>query len=111
MAVAIWETVVQPQQWPATVWVLLITSAVYAMISLVWRPSFPKNSPKLFEAYPILGALRFFSQRGDFLVQSHAQSKTENFSFYLGKRQVIGLGGDDGRKVFFESRQLDMSEG
>ncbi|CCF32023.1 hypothetical protein CH063_04483, partial [Colletotrichum higginsianum] len=37
----------RPQSWPTSVWVLLLTGLAYAVGSLAWRPSFPRNAPRL----------------------------------------------------------------
>lgn len=34
-----------------------------------------------------------------------------SFSFFLGKHPVVALVGDEGRKVFFESKELDADAG
>jgi hypothetical protein len=34
-----------------------------------------------------------------------------NFGFYFGKYHIVGLGGPEGKKAFFESKHLDMNEG
>ncbi|GLB20947.1 hypothetical protein AtubIFM61612_010895 [Aspergillus tubingensis] len=38
-------------------------------------------------------------------------SPTGNYSFYLGRDRVVGLSGPQGRKTFFESRELDLDAG
>lgn len=106
------QTVTHYQNWPATVWILLLSSIAYLVAQVAWRPSFPKNAPKLLkEGYPVLGALRFFSDRRNFASHGTSATGTGNFSFYFGKHQIVGLSGLSGRKTFFESRDLNMSEG
>lgn len=76
------------------------------------RQSFSPHSPKqISDQYPIFGALRFFSERWDFYRDAIAESKTGNFSFYLGKYGVIGFSGRQARKDFFESKILSLHEG
>ena len=76
------------------------------------RYSFPSKAPKIVrQNYPILGALGFFTERFTFCQRASAQSPTGNYSFHLGKHPVIGISGEDGRKVFFESKQLGFPEG
>lgn len=73
---------------------------------------FSSKSPKLASAgYPILGAVRFFTARLDFFRHAQAQAPTGNFTFFLGKHPIVGLSGDKGRSVFFESRELGFAEG
>ncbi|KAG4435810.1 hypothetical protein IFR05_008702 [Cadophora sp. M221] len=76
------------------------------------RQSLSPHSPKqISDQYPIFGALRYFSARWDFYRDAIAESKTGNFSFYLGKYGVIGFSGRQARKEFFESKVLSLHEG
>ncbi|OLN96761.1 Obtusifoliol 14-alpha demethylase 1 [Colletotrichum chlorophyti] len=108
---AISAAVLHPQEWPTSIWVLLLTGLVYAVGALVNRPSFPRNAPRLFKGYPVLGAPRFFTDRGNFLSEGRRLGTSGHWSFYFGKRRIVGLSGDDGRKVFFENRELDFMKG
>lgn len=106
------ESVTHYQNWPATVWILLLTSFAYLVAQIAWRPSFPKNAPKLLkDGYPILGAVRFFSDRRNFTSHGTAATGSGHFSFYFGKHQIVSVSGLSGRKTFFESRDLNMAEG
>ena len=58
-----------------------------------------------------LGALSFFTSRWNFYKQAISESVSGNFSFYLGKYFVVGLSGQDARRVFFENRSLNLTEG
>jgi hypothetical protein len=102
---------IKPQNWPASVYVLLLTVLTYGLGLLFYRPSFPKKAPRIFEAYPILGAFRFFSKRSEFMSSAQALSRTGQYSFYFGKHQIVGLSGEDGRRTFFDSRDLDLANG
>ena len=76
------------------------------------KPPFPKNAPGLTpEAWPIVGSLQFFTQRWDFFQKSLAHSNGRSFSFYAGQYPVVGLSGDEGRRIFFESKSLGFAEG
>lgn len=76
------------------------------------RQNLSPHSPKqISDQYPIFGALRYFSARWDFYQDAIAESKTGNFSFYLGKYGVIGFSGRQARKEFFESKVLSLHEG
>lgn len=86
----------------------LTTAFLYAFR----RPSFTSRSPKLVsDTWPILGSLRFFTARWDFFRSARAHSPSGNFAFYAGAYPIVGLTGDEGRRVFFESRQLSLSAG
>lgn len=99
------------QNWPATIYILLL-SVLAVFIKIQWQPSFPKNAPKqIKEGYPLLGALRLFTSRGDFYKDALTRSDTGNFSVHFGKHQLVGMSGVEGRKTFFDSKDLNMSEG
>jgi sterol 14-demethylase len=73
---------------------------------------FPASSPPLaVNSFPILGALKFFTGRWKFFRHARDQSRNGNFSFFLGKHPVVGLSGEEGRRLFFESREMGMREG
>lgn len=101
----------RPQDWPTSIWVLLLTGLAYAVGFLAYRPSFPRNAPKLFKGYPVLGVPRFFTDRGNFLTEGRRLAGSGNWSFYFGKMRIVGLSGEDGRRLFFESRDLDFTKG
>lgn len=87
---------------------ILATAFLYA----VRRPSLPKNAPPLTtEAWPIIGSMQFFTQRWEFFQRQMAHSPTGNFSFYAGDKPVIGMSGDEPRRIFFDSKQLGFVEG
>ncbi|KAI8304013.1 Sterol 14-demethylase [Colletotrichum sp. SAR11_59] len=48
------STALHPQNWPTSIWVLLLTGVAYAVGFLAYRPSFPRNAPKLFKGYGAL---------------------------------------------------------
>ncbi|OGM45751.1 hypothetical protein ABOM_005525 [Aspergillus bombycis] len=47
----------------------------------------------------------------EFCHESMTASPTGNYSYYLGRDCVVGLSGPQGRKTFFESRDLDLDQG
>jgi len=103
---------------PAAIWVLLGTAAVYFLtqfILLLRRPPLPPKTPVLVERgagnWPVLGSLRFFTDRQRFMLGNIASSVSGSFSFYFGKHHIVGLGGPDGKKTFFESKHLGFNEG
>lgn len=80
------------------------------------RPILPLNAPPLWKPddWPVLGALRFFTQRTDMVLDAVAAnqssgSQSGNFSFYIGKRHVVGIGrAQEARIAFYESRDMDL---
>ncbi|PYH28774.1 cytochrome P450 [Aspergillus neoniger CBS 115656] len=81
------------------------------LLRALWKRPFPTNAPKLVSGYPVVGALQFFFTQKEFCRSSKANSPTGNYSYYLGQHQIIGLCGTQGRKTFFESRELDLGQG
>ncbi|KAK1573915.1 cytochrome P450 6A1 [Colletotrichum navitas] len=108
---AVASAALRPHDWPMGVWVLLLTGLAYAVGALVHRPSFPKSAPKLFKSHPVVGSPRFFSNRGNFMTEGRRLAKSGNWSFYFGKMRIVGLSGVEGRRLFFESRELDFTKG
>lgn len=104
---AIMESLPTPS-WPAA---LALVPLLYAAYYLLDRPPFPPNAPLLVESLPVIGALRFFSDRNLFLREVAARSPSRQASFYFGKFRIVALSGEDGRKAFFESRELDFNAG
>ncbi|PYH65915.1 cytochrome P450 [Aspergillus vadensis CBS 113365] len=96
-----------------------LTQALYAIafvllvqcLRLLWKRPFPANAPKLVSGYPLVGALQFFFDRNGFCRVSKAASPTGNYSYYLGRHRMVGVCGPQGRKVFYESQDLDVDEG
>ena len=87
---------------------ILATAFLYAFR----RPSLPKNAPPLVtEAWPLIGSMQFFTQRSDFFQRQMAHSPTGNFSFYAGDKPIIGMSGDEPRRLFFDSKHLGFVEG
>lgn len=80
-------------------------------IRLLLKRPFPSNAPKFVAGYPLVGALQFFNNPEAFCHSSKMSSPTGNYSFYLGRDRVVGLSGPQGRKTFFESRELDLDAG
>lgn len=97
--------------WPVSVYVLLAAPVVYLIVQLNSRPPFPPGSPVLLKGYPVVGLLKFFTARPDIFHYGAAISKTGNFSFYYGKKRIVGLQGDEGRKAYFESKGLNIAQG
>jgi sterol 14-demethylase len=100
---------------PSTALRLLVIVAIPLVACIRYlssRLSFPHQAPKLAsQNYPIVGALGFVTERWTFCQRASVQSPTGNYSFHLGKHRVVGVSGEEGRKVFFENKQLGLSEG
>ncbi|KAI1495631.1 cytochrome P450 6A1 [Biscogniauxia marginata] len=103
----------RPQNWPGSIWILLLATLVTGFFQVLCRPSLPKNAPKWFKTgdWPILGTLRFYKTRADWYREAIRNSPTGSFSFYIGKKQIIGLSGPEGRKTFYENRDLNFNDG
>jgi hypothetical protein len=85
---------------------------VSALLYLFKRPSLPNNAPPLVsESWPIIGSMQFFTQRWDFFQRQMAHSPSGNFSFYAGDKIVVGLSGEESRRIFFDHKQLDLNQG
>ena len=79
---------------------------------LLSRSSIPASSPKPTSTNrPIIGDIDFFTARWAWWNKSVAESSTGNFSYHLGKHAVVGVSGEKGRKLFFDSKDLSFSEG
>jgi sterol 14-demethylase len=94
--------------------ITILSSAILisAFLYLFKRPSLPSNAPPLVaEAWPIIGSMQFFSQRWDFFKRQMAHSPTGNFSFYAGDKIVVGMSGDESRRIFFEHKHLSLTQG
>ncbi|TKW55364.1 Obtusifoliol 14-alpha demethylase [Colletotrichum tanaceti] len=90
---------------------IVVLASVLAYYYLFRRPPFPKDAPRrTSEDWPIIGSPRFFTQHGDFNLRGLAISASNNFSFYLGKHQVVSIGAN-GRKTYFENSSLNAGEG
>ncbi|GIZ48001.1 hypothetical protein CKM354_001107600 [Cercospora kikuchii] len=91
---------------------LVLTSLV---LYIFHKPAFPKNAPKVtnHDSIPLIGALKFFTRRIDFMKNGQSHSPTGNFSFYAGMHPVVGLSGKsvEQRRVFLEDKRLGFSEG
>ncbi|KAM5455774.1 putative sterol 14alpha-demethylase [Microsporum audouinii] len=106
------EYILQNQGLSAIILSLLLVSLVALLACLPRQLPFPDGAPKLLsEGYPVIGMLRFFSDRYNFYTDGIAASNTGSFSFYFGQHQIVGVSGPEGRKVFFQSKSMDLNEG
>ncbi|TVY15052.1 Sterol 14-demethylase [Lachnellula arida] len=102
-----------PLSLPTIASLFLLTSLYLLYTFLSPSYTFPQKSPSpsTISHLPIVGAIQFFTRRWDFFRHSRDAAKTGNFRFFLGKNPVVGLSGVEGRKMFFESRELSMHDG
>lgn len=82
------------------------------VVYLFYKPAFPKNAPQLAtDGIPLIGHVSFFTERWAWWERARNASSTGNFSFYAGQHPVIGVSGEEERRVFLEDKRLDFSEG
>jgi hypothetical protein len=97
---------------PTVQWTLafVLPFTLYRLYLTLWRPTFLSKAPGvILEGIPVIGASRFWTARWEFFKEWRA--KKNNFSFYVGSNQVIGVTGQAARQDFFNSRELDFSKG
>ncbi|EXU99416.1 cytochrome P450 [Metarhizium robertsii] len=90
--------------------ILLVRLSLDAKLIL----ALPNGSPKHWAAYhlPLLGsALPFFRRRRDMLAEGQGLVTNGNFSFFIGSKHIVNLGSLQGRRTFFESKNLSVSQG
>ncbi|KIW08112.1 hypothetical protein, variant [Verruconis gallopava] len=97
---------------------LVAYAAVSALIfvisywSLFKRKPFDEKAPPVVRSdWPIVGALGFWTARRDWWNAVIAQTGSPDFSFHIGKHRLVGVNSDEGRKVFFESKEVGFAEG
>jgi len=101
----------------AAVCVLLLPTLTLLYLFLaIWtlQPrSPPPNTPHhaRSEELPFLGALGYFTARWDFIQRASARSSTGHFTFRAGPYTLIALRGESGRRLFFDSKGLNLGEG
>ncbi|KAH7039996.1 cytochrome P450 [Microdochium trichocladiopsis] len=107
------KLVLNARDLPTSLWLLLATASAATLIKVFWRPSIPKNAPKWWKKgdWPVLGAIRFYSARADFMLEAMKHTPGGNFTFYIGKKQIVAVTGEEGRKTYFDNRELGFAEG
>ncbi|CAI6100637.1 unnamed protein product [Clonostachys chloroleuca] len=107
------EALLQLTARPTTLWAIVLTGLVLLLHLLTTRKSFSHAVPKLWKPddLPILGAWRFYTHREEMYRTAQRSTKTGNFSFFVGKKHVVGVSGPEGRRTFFDSKDLDLGEG
>ncbi|KAE8556026.1 hypothetical protein EYB25_000725 [Talaromyces marneffei] len=100
-------------QSPVTIGLGTILAAILSLFAFVsYTPRVDKRVPKFTsDTYPFIGAANFMWRKGQFLKDSFKESKTGHFSFWVGKKHVVGVSGEAGRKAFLEGPGLDFVQG
>ncbi|KAK4234363.1 cytochrome P450 [Achaetomium macrosporum] len=91
----------------------LVTALVGLLAYLSYTPSVDKKAPALLTTgtTPFIGSFEYLQRQWTFWRKARAQSRTGNFSFWLGKHHVVGISGPNARKVFFETPELEFTSG
>ena len=90
--------------------IVISAVVVFALLSSPRRLG-PKAPHLVPGGYPVVGALRFFTARWDFFQHARRLTPSGNFGFFIGRHAVVGLTGEKGRQLFFESKGLGFGEG
>ncbi|KAF9695214.1 hypothetical protein EKO04_006984 [Ascochyta lentis] len=91
--------------------VLIVLLPVYRLLK-IYSHHVTKHAPAVVKGnLPLSGAWGFWGARWDWCKSARDLSATGNYSFHVGRHHVIGLSGHEGRKVFFETKELGLVEG
>jgi cytochrome P450 len=91
---------------------LFASLLVFVSVHTLYMRRLPANAPLAArDNYPVTGPWGFWTRRWDWYRRQRDQSKTGNFSFHAGPNTIVALTGEEGRKLFFESRELGFAEG
>ncbi|CCF32569.1 cytochrome P450 6A1 [Colletotrichum higginsianum] len=102
---------------PSTLFFLLLATVplfgIYvAVYTLSRRVPWPANAPPIaLDNYPITGSWGFWGRRWSWHRRQRDATPSGNFAFHAGPNTIVGLSGDAGRRLFFESKDLGFSEG
>jgi cytochrome P450 len=67
--------------------------------------------PTVRDNYPFTGPVGFWTERWTWYKRQRDQAPNGTFSFNVGPNKIIALSGEQGRRMFFESRHLGLTEG
>lgn len=85
---------------------------IFIIVHTIYIRRIPADAPcAAIDNYPVTGPWGFWTERWDWYRRRRDQSKTGNFSFHAGPNTIVALTGEEGRKLFFESRELGFAEG
>ena len=86
--------------------ILTTAAAYYALSSKNKDHGFPKlRGIQLYHAW------NFFQRRHDFLQSNFKQNHGRSFSFNVLHHNIVALSGEDARRAFFSSPDLNVDEG
>ncbi|KAJ3493732.1 hypothetical protein NLG97_g4548 [Lecanicillium saksenae] len=89
--------------------------SVASLVVLLYMSATPKVDKKApaftSNATPLIGSWNFFTQKMGFWKAAVDESKTGNFSFWLGKNHVVGVSGEAARKMYLDHRSLHLIKG
>lgn len=94
----------------------VVVSAAIFLVSywkLLRREDFDeKTAPPVTKSnWPIVGDLGFWTARHDWWKAALSQAGSQNFSFHIGKHRAVGTNSEEGRKLYFESKDVGFGEG
>ncbi|PPR02168.1 hypothetical protein CVT24_011356 [Panaeolus cyanescens] len=93
----------------------LVSPFIVAVLvgAVAYRCLTPKAQNKIHSlgGIPVITAWKFFSKRYDFLWEHFNRISEPMFTFKVLHHNVVAVRGDDARKVFFDSKSLDFTEG
>ncbi|KKA17947.1 Uncharacterized protein T310_8106 [Rasamsonia emersonii CBS 393.64] len=89
-----------------------VATLISFLAYLSYTPRVDKRSPAFTsDTVPFVGSWGFFTRKQIFWDNAVAESKTGNFSFWLGKHHVVGVSGEAARKMYLDHRDLDFVAG
>ncbi|KDR74057.1 hypothetical protein GALMADRAFT_141795 [Galerina marginata CBS 339.88] len=92
-----------------------LSSLAFAILALVVYRSLSTTSKRStvrqIGGLQIFNAWTFFSKRYDFLWSNFRASSDPHFKFQVLQHQIVALRGEEARKVFFDTKNLDFLEG
>ncbi|KAF8804683.1 cytochrome P450 [Phlegmacium glaucopus] len=97
-----------PSKTPLTA--IFIALSVVAVLSAIFRSSSDDKIHKL-NGFPFINLHKFFSRRHDFFEESFKKTGVNMFRFQVLQHRVIAMAGEANRKMFFNDRRLNMTEG
>jgi hypothetical protein len=99
-------------RYPLPLSLLFLATLCIALHRLLSRPTLPAHAPVLTTTnLPLLGDINFFLRRWTWWLKSMSASPTGHFTYNIGSYTAVGVSGPTGRKLFFDSKDLGLSEG
>jgi cytochrome P450 len=98
-----------------TLLILSVSAAIFLAYTLAHYfviRRHPANIPHLVrDNFPITGPVGFWTERWSWYKRQRDAAPNGNFSFNVGSHTMIALTGEEGRKLFYDSRHLGLREG